>query len=208
MIAFLSGTLASLSRDSAIVDVHGVGYEARISESTRLQLQTLSEGQTLRLITHLIVRDDGMELFGFMSPQEKDLFLLLTKVSSVGPRTALNVFSALSLEEIVRAIVSNQPKVLSAAPGIGAKTAQRIILELREKLVKLQLALPAGGTASDLPGLPSDWIEELELTLLALGYAPEEIQSALMELGPLLQEQASVDDAIRLLLSRLGSGKD
>lgn len=204
MIAFLTGKLAQLTRDSAIIDVNGVGYEARVSERTRLSLLEHNEGATLTLTTHLIVREDSMELFGFTSVPEKDLFLLLTKVSSVGPRTALNVFSTLSLEEIVRAIVSNQPKVLSAAPGIGAKTAQRIILELREKLVKLQLALPASPTG-EVPGLPADWIEELELTLLALGFAPEEIQRALSEMAPLIVEQASVDDAIRLLLSRLGS---
>ena len=204
MIAFLAGKLASLGRDSVVVDVQGVGFEARISERTRQTLLAQNPGDAIELITHLIVREDGMELFGFANQQEKELFLLLTKVSSVGPRTALNVFSALSLEDIVRAIVGNQPKVLSSAPGIGAKTAQRIILELREKLVKLQLALPASPT-SDTPGLPADWIEELELTLLALGYAPEEIQQSLLELGPLLQEQSSVDDAIRLLLSRLGN---
>lgn len=204
MIAFLSGSLAALGRDSVVIDVAGVGYEARVSERTRQDLMSLAEGEAVKLITHLIVREDGMELFGFLNSQEKELFLLLTKVSSVGPRTALNVFSTLSLEEIVRAIVGNQPKVLSSSPGIGAKTAQRIILELREKLAKLQLALPAGGSAAELPGLPADWIEELEMTLLALGYAPEEIQRALIELGPLLQEQPSVDDAIRLLLSRLG----
>ncbi|MEZ0372264.1 MAG: Holliday junction branch migration protein RuvA, partial [Candidatus Sericytochromatia bacterium] len=138
MIAFLAGKLASLGRDSVVVDVQGVGFEARISERTRQTLLAQNLGDAIELITHLIVREDGMELFGFANQQEKELFLLLTKVSSVGPRTALNVFSALSLEDIVRAIVGNQPKVLSSAPGIGAKTAQRIILELREKLVKLQ----------------------------------------------------------------------
>lgn len=204
MIAFLTGKLALLGRETVVVDVQGVGYEARISERTRQNLQELALGDAMTLTTHLIVREDGMELFGFANPQEKELFLLLTKVSSVGPRTALNVFSALSLTEIIRAIVGNQPKVLSSAPGIGAKTAQRIILELREKLGKLQLALPAS-PATEAPGLPADWLEELELTLLALGYAPEEIQQALVEQGPLLREQGSVDDAIRLLLSRLGN---
>lgn len=204
MIACLTGKLALLGRETVVVDVQGVGYEARISERTRQTLQELALGDAMTLTTHLIVREDGMELFGFANPQEKELFLLLTKVSSVGPRTALNVFSALSLTEIIRAIVGNQPKVLSSAPGIGAKTAQRIILELREKLGKLQLALPAS-PAAEAPSLPSDWLEELELTLLALGYAPEEIQQALVEQGPLLREQGSVDDAIRLLLSRLGN---
>jgi Holliday junction DNA helicase RuvA len=204
MIAFLSGKLAYLTRDSVILDVNSVGYEVRVSERTRLSLHDHPEGEILQLTTHLIVREDGMELFGFSSPQEKELFLLLTKVSSVGPRTALNVFSTLSLEEIVRAIVGNQPKVLSAAPGIGAKTAQRIILELREKLLKLQLALPED-PGNDLIGIPSDWLEELEMTLLALGFGPEEIQRALHDQGPLLREQTSVDDAIRLMLSRLGS---
>lgn len=204
MIAFLRGQVALLGRDTVVIDVRGIGYEARISERTRQTLQTLESDSEVTLTTQLIVRDDGMELFGFANPQEKELFLLLTKVSSVGPRTALNVFSALSTPEIVRAIIGNQPKVLSSAPGIGLKTAQRIILELREKLGKLQLALPST-PAAEAPGLPADWLEELELTLLALGYAAEEIQQALLEQSPLLREQASVDDAIRLLLSRLGT---
>lgn len=202
MIAYLNGKLAYLNRDSLVLDLNGVGYELKISERTSQTLQAHPADQPLQVTTHLVMREEGPELFGFLSQAEKDLFLMLTRVSSVGPRIALNIFSALSLEEIIKAIVGNQPKVLSSAPGIGAKTAQRIILELREKLSKLQISLPLSPDLASTE-LPVDWIEEIELTLLALSYTPEEVQRVLLDQGQILKEQTHVDDAIRLLLSQL-----
>ncbi|MGV3525659.1 MAG: Holliday junction branch migration protein RuvA [Candidatus Sericytochromatia bacterium] len=202
MIAFLAGTLAFCGRETVIIDVQGVGYEVRISERLHSRLQS-EVGNALQLTTHLLAREDGMELFGFESPHEKEIFLQLTRVSGVGPRTALAVLSTLSLEELLRAIVGNQPKVLAQAPGIGLKTAQRIILELKEKLSKIQEA----SDSSLLPSssLPAEWHDEISLTLLALGYTPLELDRAIHDCQISLSEQKNVDEVIRLLLAHLST---
>lgn len=201
MIAFLKGTVAYCTADSVVLDVQGVGYQVRLNER---QLQGLSAGETLQITTHLQVREDGMELYGFSSPQEKELFLQLTRVSGIGPKTALAIFSVLELPEIIHAIVSNQPRLLSQAPGIGLKTAQRIILELKEKLGKM-----AGEsqivTALVDSNLPAEWQQEIEITLLALGYDALEIHQAMQISTQELQNQENADEAIRLLLSRIGT---
>lgn len=198
MIAFLKGLLAYKTPHSIVIDVHGVGYEVRMSER-HLNTMPLIPGEKIEITTHFIPREDSFELYGFISPQEKELFLQLTKVSGVGPRTALAIFSCLDLNEIIRAIVGNQPKVLSQAPGVGAKTAQRVILDLREKLEKMQSELmPIAALKLDLP---ADWLEEIELTLIALGYEAAEIQRALQEHTQQLKKENNLDDALRVLLT-------
>ncbi len=200
MIGFLKGKLAYRTRDSVLIDVQGVGYQVRLSERHLADLDQ-QPGEPLELTTHLLSREDALELYGFSSPQEKEIFLQLTRVSGIGPRTALAIFSALDLQDVIRAVVSNQPKVLSQAPGIGAKTAQRIILELKEKFSKmaqeLNLAPPSDSK------LPGGWHEEIEITLLALGYDAIEISQTLESWSEQIQDQSSADEAIRFLLSKL-----
>lgn len=200
MIAFLKGELLYRTAQSVILNVQGVGYEVRLSKRHLNELQ-VKPGETLELTTHLLPREDSLELYGFVSFPEKELFLQLTKVSGVGPRTALAVFSCLELNEIVRAIVGNQPRLLSQAPGIGPKTAQRIILDLREKLEKMQTQFAP--TAQQEWDLPPQWLEEIEMTLLALGYESPEIQTALSQTSPRLKQEANLDEALRVLLEHL-----
>ncbi len=201
MISFLQGQPVHHTAQSVIINVQGVGYEVRVNE--RLLQQLLSQKNTdIQLTTHLINKEDSLELYGFQSPQEKDIFLQLTKVSGIGPRTALAIFSILDFTEIVRAIVSNQPQILSQAPGVGKKTAQRIILELKEKLSKMH-ALQLGTVAETPSDLPQDWQEEIELTLLALGYSPSEIQQSLQKAGQMHKNSDSVDDLLRTILAEL-----
>lgn len=200
MIAFLRGKPLHFGSQNVILDVQGVGYEIQLSERYRLQLQSESQSE-VTILTWLAHREDSMELFGFESRQEKELFLLLNKVSGVGLRTALAIVSALNVAEIVGAIAGNQPKVLSRAPGIGQKTAQRIILELREKLAKLYPNVPVALTEGPLePGVQ----EEVEMTLLALGYGPDEIARAWGLLPPSAQI-SDADQVIRFLLTQLGA---
>lgn len=201
MIALLKGEILALNAQSVILGVQGVGYEVKLSQGHLAELATAS-GTTVQLSTHLLNREDSLELFGFRSPQEKELFLQLTRVNGVGPRSALAIFSALDTESIIRAIIENQPKKLSQAPGIGPKTAQRIILELREKLLKAQdLLHQMPDTVEHL--LPEDWREDIELTLLALGYEAHEIYSALSSYAEILKTEASAEQAIHRLLSYL-----
>lgn len=198
MIAFLHGTLAYKTLHSIVINVQGVGYEVRLSER-HINALNLKKGETVDITTHLLPREDSLELYGFASVQEKELFLQLTKVSGVGPRTALAIFSCLDLNEVIRAIVGNQPRILSQAPGIGAKTAQRIILDLREKLEKMQAQLtPMISIGMDIP---TQWQEEIELTLLALGYETNEIQQALQQHAHKIKKENNLDDAIRILLT-------
>lgn len=200
MIAFLRGIPSHFGNQSVILDVMGVGYEIMLSERYRLQLQSQPQGE-VTILTWLAHREDSMELFGFESRQEKELFLLLNKVSGVGLRTALAIVSALSVAEIIGAIAGNQPKVLCRAPGIGQKTAQRIILELREKLAKLYPEVPVAISEGPLePGVQ----EEVEMTLLALGYGPDEIARAWGLLPPTTQI-SDADEVIRFLLTQLGT---
>jgi len=205
MIAFLKGQLAYHTPQGVVIDVQGVGYEVRLSERHLASLN-LQAGQNLHLTTHLLSREDALELYGFRSPPEKELFLQLTRVSGIGPRSALAIFSVLDTEQIVSAIVSNQPKILSQAPGIGSKTAQRIILELREKLLKRQGLLPELA-ATDTYDLPSGWQEDIELTLLALGYEAHEIHVAIATYAVELKGEKKLDEGIRLLLERLSQPK-
>lgn len=200
MIAFLRGHPVSFGHQSVVLDVQGVGYEIQVSERYRLSLE-YTQQEEVTILTWLAHREDGMELFGFETRQEKELFLLLNKVSGVGLRTALAIVSTLSVAEIITAIADNQPQTLCRAPGIGQKTAQRIILELREKLARLYPDLPVAIQAGPLEPAVQ---QEVEMTLLALGYGPEEIARA----WRLLPEKSVSEDAdtiIRVLLTQLGT---
>lgn len=201
MIAYLAGQVISQNPTGLIINVQGVGYEVRISPGHMAHF-ALSPGDPIELTTYLSVKEDGMELFGFPSPQDKEIFLHLTRVSGIGPKTALGMFSVLDRAEIVKAIVGNQPRTLSKAPGIGPKSAQRIILELRERLAKMQAEAPPLNPEI-LSDLPAGWQEEIELTLLALGYDSGEIALALQQYAPELKQQKNSDEALRVLLTRL-----
>ena len=200
MIAFLRGTPVEFNAQSVLLDVQGVGYEVLLSERHRLRLQNTPPTE-LTLLTWLSHREDSMELFGFESQQEKNLFLDLNRVSGVGLRTALTLISALTAPELIQAICQSQVKTLCKAPGIGQKTAQRIILELREKLLKAYPLIAIPGPQIDLP---PETREEVESTLLALGYRPEEIESVWSQL-PAEKRADDADQLLRLLLTQLSS---
>lgn len=201
MIGFLEGEVAYTTAQSILLNVRGVGYEVRVHERLHAQLKQ-SQNPALRLTTHLISKDDGMELYGFESPQEKEMFLQLTRVSGIGPRTALAIFSLLDLTEIARAIIGNQPEVLCQAPGIGKKTAQRIILELKESLSKLHAdMLPS--PSKDTSAVPEPWQEEIELTLVALGFNATEVQKGMTLATRYYPSAQDLDEVLRLILAEL-----
>jgi Holliday junction DNA helicase RuvA len=198
MIISLKGTLAHLGHDYAILDVHGVGYQVFLSAR---QLRDLPpEGQTVTLYTYLAHREDAMLLYGFPSLEERELFLMLTSVSGVGTKTALGILSAMSASDVVTAIATADSKRLAKAPGIGKKTAERLILELKEKLTAKRTAFREGLGTLALPssGLSTE-LQEAELALLSLGYDPDEIVTALTRIPP----GASIEDAIRAAIERL-----
>lgn len=192
MFYFLKGTVALMEPGLAVLDCGGVGYACK---TTNYTLGGLQMGKPATLYTHLSVREDGVELYGFATKEEKRLFLQLISVSGVGPKAALSILSTTPPSQLALSIITEDVKTLMMAPGIGKKSAQRIVLELRDKLAKEQGELPAasaGVTVSDDHlRIPEDKVAEASAALAVLGYSQPEIQQALrgLDLESLSREE-------------------
>jgi Holliday junction DNA helicase RuvA len=165
LIAHLTGKLIQKQPNSVVVDVGGVGYEVTVPLSTFYDLGEAGAEISLRVHTH--VREDALQLFGFRTEREKRLFLLLTGVTGIGPKLAITALSGMSAEELTRAIRSNDPGRLVAIPGIGRKTAERLVVELRDKVSAL--APPGAGLDDERPGAGAVR-DDLVSALANLGY--------------------------------------
>ena len=166
MISWLGGTLKEMDPAGIVViDVGGVGYEVHVSMQTLCSLKAGQKAE-LHILTH--VREDQITLFGFSSPREKDIFRKLTSVSGIGVRTGLSMLSGMSVADLLAAIDASDDEAISKIPGIGKKTAQRLILELRGKLV-------ADAETSGVTGLLAD----VRSALINLGYRPAQVDAAL-----------------------------
>ncbi|MFZ4639016.1 MAG: Holliday junction branch migration protein RuvA [Nodosilinea sp.] len=184
MITCLKGTLAHIEKPGShkiivTLEVHQVGYELQVAARQLAVLPALGEG--VQLFTHLQVREDQMVLFGFGERQERDLFRQLISVSGVGPQIALAMLDTLGDRDLLQAIVSGNTRLIAHTPGIGAKTAERIVLELKTKLQDWQaqtglVLIPDGGPVVAIQ-------EEVMVTLMALGYSQAEILKALQAVG-------------------------
>ena len=198
MIARLSGRLLTKSTSTVILDAHGVGYEVYISLSTYFALPDLEESVTLAISTH--IRNDTIQLFGFLTPAEKETFVLLTGISGIGPKLALSALSTLSVKDIHVAIQANDVDKLSSTPGIGKKSASRIVLELKDKVAKFI-------SADALPGeqlLTEDSLQaDAESALTNLGYRPLDVQKAIKRSREKLDDQSSLELIIRESLKEL-----
>jgi holliday junction DNA helicase RuvA len=171
MIGFLKGRLAMKQPPTLILDVNGVGYELEAPMSTFYGLP--STGEQVALFTHLVVREDAHILFGFGTDSERRLFRGLLKVSGVGPKIALGVLSGASVEDFLRTIESEDVAMLTRIPGIGRKTAERILIEMRDNVQKLSMpALNGNPLAAGAPQSPQS---EAFSALIALGYKPPEV---------------------------------
>ncbi len=192
MIAHLSGTLLAKNPPQIVLDVHGVGYELDVPMSTFYKLP--DTGQPVSLHTQLVIREDAHVLFGFATQDEKNAFRQLLKVSGIGARTALAVLSGMSVEELVQAIALQESARIIKIPGIGKKTAERLLLELRDKLAA---ALPAAAAAAHAGAArPAN---DILNALLALGYSEREAAAAIKA----LPEDIAVSDGIRAALKSL-----
>ena len=177
MFYYLNGTVARVEPYLAVIDCGGVGYACR---TTNYTVSKLSVGKAAKLYTHLYVREEIFELYGFSSESELGCFRMLIGVSGVGPKAALAILSSNSPEGLAMAIVSDNEKALTAAPGIGKKIAQRIILELKDKLAKGQLTTGGGETfAGGVTIIPENKASEASAALAVLGYSQSEIAVAL-----------------------------
>ena len=197
MIVFLDGVLEEKEPTRAVVNVGGVGYEAAIPLSSYDRLP--AAGQRVRLLTVLVVREDAHLLFGFMTAEERDLFLQLTSVNGIGPKLGLAVLSGLSVRDLQAAIAAGDVKRLSGISGIGKKTAERLILEMRDKLGKGEMA--AALTAGNAPGPANAKLRDAYLALVSLGYKPADAQRMVKDVAGQIAPDSSLEDMLRKVLS-------
>jgi Holliday junction DNA helicase RuvA len=190
VIGRLSGRLAARNPPQVLLDVNGIGYELDVPMSTFFNLPAL--GEPVQLLTHLVVREDAHLLYGFLTEGERGTFRELVKISGVGPRTALAILSGLSVAELAAAVSRQDGARLVKVPGIGKKTAERLLLELKGKL-GAELALPAGASAM------SDAQADIAQALQALGYNEREAQAAIKA----LPADVGVADGIKQALKAL-----
>ena len=207
MFYYVHGPLTELRPNMAVVEAGGVGYALTVSDTTHAALASKMDRQspkTVKVYTYMSVREDGIDLFGFATEDELSAFKLLISVSGVGPKAGISILSALTPTQLAVAICTEDRKSLSKANGIGAKTAARIILELKDKLAKDnplsvesgdnggQISLPAGGNQSKL--------SEVTDALIVLGYSRSEALNALRTVDV---EHTSIEDCIRAALKQL-----
>lgn len=200
MIAWLSGRIRRKASDYLIIDVAGVGYQVSVPLSTYCGIP--DEGEDVSLHIHTHVREDSLSLFGFLTEAEKDMFLLLVGVSGIGPKLALAILSSLSVQDLSNAIQASDDTRLCAIPGIGKKTAARMVLELKDRL---KLAIPAIHTPLSGPSGVSDVIEDVISALVNLGYKrpqAEETVRKIRHARPDLGVEELVREALHLLMKR------
>lgn len=199
MFYYLNGTVSHMAPYLAVIDCGGVGYACRTTNTTQAQLKM---GEKAKLYTYLNVREDAMELYGFATQEELNLFELLLSVSGVGPKAALSILSASSPASLALSIITGDEKALTCAPGIGKKIAQRVILELKDKLAKGQTIAAGesyGGTGVTV--IPENKLSEATAALAVLGYSAGEIGAALkgIDMDSLTLEQI-IKEALKKMM--------
>src|ERR1043165_9079811 len=203
MITFLNATLTAALPTQAIVDVRGVGYEVFIPLSSYDKLP--AAGQPVQILTHLHVREDAQILYGFMTAAERDLFrLLVNNVSGIGPKLALAVLSGMSVSNFKAAVVNSDTTAISKISGIGKKTAERIVLELKDKLGVA--AAWEAATAAHAPTPEQEQANEAVLALIALGYKQIDAPKAVRDLQA-QGEAGSAEDLVKLALKKMAAGR-
>ena len=190
MIGKLTGTLLEKNPPQILIDCHGVGYEVDVPMSTFYNLP--AAGEKVSLLTHFVVREDAQILYGFGNAAEREAFRQLIKISGVGPRTALSVLSGMSVADLAQAVSAQDSGRIIKVPGIGKKTAERLLLELKGKL-GADLNLPGAGPAQ------SDVQSDIQQALMALGYSDKDAAAALKA----LPKDVGVSDGIKLALKAL-----
>lgn len=202
MIQFIRGTLASIEEDRVLVDVNGVGYG--IFMPVRAMSMLPGTGREVKIYTYLSVKEDAMQLFGFLTKDDLNIFKMLIKVSGVGPKGALAVLSALSPDDFRFAVFSGDVKAISAAPGVGKRTAEKIILELKDKLNiedSLERAAEPGISPDMETGAAGSVQSEAVQALVALGYGSTEALRAVKQADA--EEGADVETVLKQALKNL-----
>jgi Holliday junction DNA helicase RuvA len=193
LISYLEGKLIEKSPTLAVVDVNGVGYGVNIPLSTYEKLNNI--GERVKLLTYQHVREDTLQLYGFLTPEEKETFKLLLTVSGIGPKSALGVLSCISVEDFQRSILEEDIDVLTSISGIGNKTAQRLVVELKEKLGKMDLKRLKVGERIDTEE------DEAISALVSLGYTRLEAKRAILQVMGKSKGKLSVEELVKKALS-------
>ena len=189
MIGRIKGKLLDKSPPIILVDCQGVGYELEVPMTTFYELPEI--GNDVTLLTHFIVREDAQLLFGFGSEQERKIFKQLIKVNGIGPKVALSILSGISLNELMKAINHSESDLLLKIPGIGKKTADRLVLELKDKFKDI----PSSSSTSKMPSQ----LDDIQNALIGLGYSQKDATTIVRE----LPDEISVNDGIRQALKML-----
>ena len=199
MYYYISGALVHAAAGMAVIDNNGIGYKLTVSDKTVGKL--MNADKNVKLYTYLVTREDASELFGFYDIEECHTFQMLITVSGVGPKAAMSILSELTPARFAMAVISNDPKAISAAQGIGLKTAQKIILELQDKMKKNQAAVSSKSSVDFRPAVSSsaDDITAAADALVVLGYTRKEAYDALEGIG----ENTALEDMIRQGLKKL-----
>ncbi len=198
MISHLNGILEHIDKAHLVVDVGNVGYHVHVSSGTLTRLPKV--GEKVKLFTYQVVREDDISLYGFLAKEERNLFALLLTVSGIGPKASMSIISGFSIDKIVTAITQGNVDLISTVPGIGKKTAQKLVIELKEKIAKAYAIKPSDmaiGIQGDEP-IVSDAIS----ALITLGYSPREARAAILSSGIDLSSQ-NVEDVIKQALKAL-----
>lgn len=199
MITFVRGKLVEALPTRVVIDVNGVGYEALIPLSSFDKLPAL--GENAHLLTHLAVREDAHTLYGFMTSGERELFrLLIGAVSGIGPRIALNVLSGMCVNSFSAAVAAGDDKSLSQISGIGKKTAQRIVVELKDKIGKSMTVSVAGAATAGSPN--EQKLNDAAMALMALGFKQAEAGESVKAAMAMLGAKAEVEDLVRAALKK------
>ena len=193
MIGRIEGQLVEITGNVILVAVGGIGYEVEVSHNVLASLP--GRDQPVRFYTHFVVREDAQQLYGFVSRAERDLFRLFLRISGVGPRLAMSLISSVTLPELAASVRAGQVNVLTRVPGVGRKTAERLMVELKDKLP--DVVLPA---AAAIPREGKVAVQEAEQALVKLGYRPAE---AARLVDSVRAEASSVEDLVRAALRRV-----
>jgi len=200
MIGLIHGKLIDKQPPELLVDVNGVGYEIQAPMTTIYRLPEV--GANVTLYTHFVVREDAQLLFGFFDRNERSLFRSLLKVNSVGPKMALAILSGIEMQEFVRCVANSDVTSLTRIPGVGKKTAERLLVEMRDRLKEWQhLVMTPGVPAPKLMSKENQMVADAESALIALGYKPQEAARAVSSVA---NEHGSSSEAlIRAALKRM-----
>ena len=194
MIGRIAGRFVEAVEQLALIDVGGLGYEVELSAGARSGLPP--PGGDVSLYTHLLVREDAQQLYGFASRSERELFRAVLRISGVGPKLALALISAFDVDELAHAAADGDPGRLTRVPGIGRKTAQRVLLELKDRLADFAITPTAGRSGADASAAA-----EAERALTALGYRPQDAAQLVREVGA---EDMAVEAIVREALRAVG----